>query len=173
MAKKAKKTKPATTTSASDLATAADLAAANAQIPSTRKTAIQDVSPTLVNTYATPALQTGLEALQSSLSAFAGCADVKTTLALATEGQALLGSFQRLQDAANRLGQRVVAINQELKTLDTALSRAQRTAATGSPVQKGLKSLNKLRQGALSRTKAKRTKTKNQKTKAAKASSKA
>jgi len=170
MPKKAKSTSKSTAKAAAagaDVATAADLAAANAQVPSTRKEAIKTVSTTLVSTYATPALQKGLVALQTSLSAFTGCDDVEATLSLATEGEALAGSFERLQSAANRVGQRVIAINQELKTLDTALSRAQSTAAPGSAVKKGLASLSKLRQTAHARTMAKRTKTKNAKKSAA------
>ena len=62
---------------------------------------------------------------------------MKTTLSLATEGEALAGSFARLQDAANRVGQRVVEINAELKALDTALSRARRPRRRGASCRRG------------------------------------
>ena len=163
MPKTSKNKKAAVTPSTTELPTAADLAAASAQPPSVRKTPMTTLSTKLVNTYATPALQQGLLALQSPLANFSGCSDVKTTLALATEGEALAGSFARLQDAANRVGQRVVEINAELKALDTALSRAQSAAPQGSVVQKGLKTLSALRKTGLVASKGKRTKNKNKK----------
>lgn len=167
MANKSKSKKGAVTPSTTEVATAADSAAASAQPPSVRKTPMTALSTKLVNTYATPALQEGLLALQSPLANFSGCGDVKTTLSLATEGEALAGSFARLQDAANRVGQRVVEINAELKALDTALSRAQTAAPQGSVVQKGLKTLSALRKTGIVAAKRKRTKNTNQKKKGA------
>lgn len=152
-----------------DLPTAADIELAAACLPSNRKAAIRSVSTKLVDTYATPALQTAMTGLIPLLATFKGCGEIQATLDLATQGKVLARSFARLQAATDRVGQRVIEISQQLQTLDIALTRAQATAAPGTPVAKGLTSLAKLRGSKLARTKGKRTKNRNKKKKTAKA----
>ena len=152
-----------------DLPTEADIQLAEGCLPSNRKHPIRSVSAKLVDTYSTPAFQQGLTGLTPVLASYKGCADITGALDAATKGKILVGTFTRLQNATNRVGQAIIQINQQLQLLDTALGRAQTTAAPDTPVAKGLASLAKLRGAAISQKKGKRTKNKNKKKKAPKA----
>jgi hypothetical protein len=149
---------------AEDVATAADL------IPATGIPPGKEITSRFIDPFATPKMQQKLQSIQGDVSSFSGC-DVPDALKLANEGAMLLGTYQRLQNSTGRVRQRLVQINKRLNVYRGSFVQAQRAAAPGSAVAKGLAGLAGLRNTELTAQKAKRTKKKNKAKKKAKTAS--
>jgi hypothetical protein len=140
-----------------DAATAQDAARA-AQLPPAAKTPVSRVTSAFVDLLGGPGLQASLRQIEGDLKGFGAFEgqDVGSALAMAAEGKELTYVADRLANSAERVRQRVVAINAQLRAFETALARVAGQAKKDSAVAKALTGLVTQRLSARGDTKRRR-----------------